>query len=178
MRLIAFILCLLPASLAANDWGAFNTPGAVAIMRHALAPGTGDPDDFDITDCRTQRNLDDKGRAQSKAIGQALRDRGIVFEAVYASQWCRTRDTAELMDVGAVEDAPYLNSFFADRSTSADQTAEAFRVVSSADFPLMMVTHQVNITALTGRFTTSGEILIINIEGGHVNVLGSVLIEP
>ena len=178
MRFIAFILCLLPAPLSANDWDAFNNPGVVAIMRHALAPGTGDPANFDITDCRTQRNLDDKGRAQSKAIGEALRDRGIVFEAVYASQWCRTRDTAELMDVGTVEDAPYLNSFFSDRSTSAAQTAEAFRVVSAADFPLMMVTHQVNISALTGRFTSSGEILIINIEDDKINVLGSVLIDP
>ena len=112
MRWIVAILFLLPASVAANDWDALTEPGAFAIMRHALAPGTGDPADFRLDDCTTQRNLDARGREQARAIGAAFRDRGITFDVVLTSQWCRTRETAELLGLGEVVEAPALNSFF------------------------------------------------------------------
>ena len=122
MRLVALLLLLMPSTVQANDWDAFSEPGAIAIMRHALAPGTGDPANLEIGDCSTQRNLDDRGRAQARAIGEALRQQGITFDAVLSSQWCRTRETAELLHVGPVTEAPSLNSFFRDRSTRDDQT--------------------------------------------------------
>lgn len=117
MRLIVLILTLLPGLAFANDWDVLDQPGAIAIMRHALAPGTGDPSDFDVTDCSTQRNLDDRGRAQARAIGKAFRDPDITFDAVLTSQWCRCRETAALLGLGTPRAEPALNSFFSDFST-------------------------------------------------------------
>lgn len=179
MRLILTLLfTLLPTLALANDWDALSEPGAVAIMRHALAPGGGDPANFDIADCTTQRNLDDRGRDQARAIGAALRDRGFTFDRVLTSQWCRCRDTATLLDVGPVTEAPALNSFFQDRSTSDAQTADAQGIISATEGTLMMVTHQVNITALTGVFPSSGEIIVIRATDTGVEVLGKIEIAP
>ncbi|MHA3976073.1 histidine phosphatase family protein [Halovulum sp. GXIMD14794] len=147
-------------------------------MRHALAPGTGDPANLEIGDCSTQRNLDDRGRAQARAIGEALRQQGITFDAVLSSQWCRTRETAELLRVGPVTEAPSLNSFFRDRSTRDDQTKATQDLIAGLDGRLMLVTHQVNISALVGRSTRSGEILVIRQTEGGTEVLGSILIQP
>ncbi|PUB17223.1 phosphohistidine phosphatase SixA [Yoonia sediminilitoris] len=162
----------------ANDWDAFSEPGAIAIMRHALAPGIGDPPEFTIDDCDTQRNLDERGRAQATAIGAALREKGISFDVVFTSQWCRTRETAELLEIGPVTAAPSLNSFFADFSTQDQQTAETNALIAETDDRLMLVTHQVNISALTGQGTRSGEVLIIRPTVNGVQVLGSILIQP
>lgn len=147
-------------------------------MRHALAPGTGDPANFDIEDCSTQRNLDDRGRAQARAIGRMLRDEGILFDQVLTSQWCRCRETAELLDVGPVADAPALNSFFRDRAREADQTAAAQGLLRDAPGPAMFVTHQVNITALTGVFPASGEIIVVRATDDGIEVLGQIEIAP
>lgn len=179
MRATAFlILFLLPGLAFANDWDALKQPGAMAIMRHALAPGTGDPSAFKLGDCATQRNLDARGREQARRIGEAFRARGIAFAQVRSSQWCRTRETAELLDLGPVSDAPSLNSFFQDFSTRERQTRETRELIGSAGGRLMLVTHQVNISALTGRGTRSGEILVIRETDGDIEVLGSILIDP
>ena len=123
-RLVCLFL-LWPGILWANDWDALDTPGAFAIMRHALAPGTGDPARFALDDCSTQRNLDDRGRAQARRIGAAFAERGITFGAVLTSQWCRCRDTATLLALGPVKDAPAFNSFFRNRRQEGPRTAAA-----------------------------------------------------
>jgi phosphohistidine phosphatase SixA len=172
------------AEAAASDdeaWAAMARPGTAAIMRHALAPGTGDPAELKVGDCSTQRNLDERGRAQARRIGAALRERGITFDRVLTSQWCRCRETAELLDVGPVEEFPALNSFFRDRSTRDAQTREArTRLMDLVPGEkVMVVTHQVNISALTGEPTASGEMLVLGIgAGGAVDVLGEILIRP
>jgi phosphohistidine phosphatase SixA len=173
-----YLLALLPTLALANDWEALDQPGAHAIMRHALAPGGGDPAGFDVTDCATQRNLDDRGRDQARRIGEALRERGFTFDTVLTSQWCRCRETAELLNVGPVTEAPALNSFFQDRATRDAQTAATREIIAAADRPMMLVTHQVNISALTGQFTSSGEILVIRETDGRLEVLGSIDIDP
>jgi phosphohistidine phosphatase SixA len=178
MRWFAILLLLLPGLAQANDWDAFSEAGAIAIMRHALAPGTGDPANLTIGDCSTQRNLDERGRAQAKAIGAALRDQGINFDLVFSSQWCRTRETAELLDMGPVVEVPSLNSFFRDFSTRDQQTSETRKLIAETEGRLMLVTHQVNISALTGRSTRSGEVLVIRATDAGVEVLGSILIHP
>lgn len=162
----------------ANDWDALDQPGAVAIMRHALAPGTGDPANFTLGDCSTQRNLDARGQAQARAIGQAMRDRGHRFDQVLASQWCRTMETAELLDLGEVVETPALNSFFQDRSTRDTQTETIRDMLMNTDEKLFMVTHFVNISALTGQSTGSGEILIIRAQNGQIELLGRIDIAP
>jgi phosphohistidine phosphatase SixA len=178
MRCFVLFLLFLPNLARANDWDALSEPGAIAIMRHALAPGTGDPANLRIGDCSTQRNLDERGRDQARAIGAALRERGIKFDDVLSSQWCRTRETAELLDIGPVTEAPPLNSFFRDFSTRDQQTADTLELIAELDGRLMLVTHQVNISALTGQSTRSGEVLIIRATGDDVEVLGSILIQP
>lgn len=174
--IFGLLLAALPAM--ANDWDSLKTPGAIAIMRHALAPGGSDPAGFTLGECATQRNLDDRGRDQATRTGAALRARGVVFDTVFTSQWCRTRETAELLDVGPVVEAPALNSFFDDRSTRDSQTRDTAQLLGDTPGRLMLVTHQVNISALAGRSTRSGEILVIVPQGDSFQVIGSILIAP
>lgn len=178
MKLVVLLFLALSSSALADDWEALKQTGVVAVMRHALAPGTGDPPNFALDDCTTQRNLDDRGRAQAREIGEALRSRGIVFDHVLTSQWCRTRETAELLNVGPVEDASALNSFFSDFASRDRQTRETLDLIARTEGRMLLVSHQVNISALTGRGTGSGEILSIQLTDGGVKVTGSVLIEP
>jgi len=178
MRWILCLFLLIAPFAKANDWEAFSLPGATAIMRHALAPGTGDPAELTVGDCKTQRNLNERGRDQARANGAALRERNIEFETVLSSQWCRTRETADLLGLGPVIEAPALNSFFSDFSTRDQQTAKTRDLIKQAQTPAMIVTHQVNISALTGQSTRSGEILIIRLTDSGADVLGRVLIDP
>ncbi|MEM1164600.1 MAG: histidine phosphatase family protein [Pseudomonadota bacterium] len=155
-------------------------PGVHAIMRHALAPGTGDPAGFQVRDCRTQRNLDDRGRTQAMATGEKMRSLGADFDAVRTSQWCRCKDTADLLALGPVVEDAVLNSFFEDRSTATAQTdaLRAFLADLPPDRRVMLVTHQVNITALTGRAISSGEVFLIRHTESRVEVLGRLLVAP
>jgi broad specificity phosphatase PhoE len=181
LRLAVVILLSLPTALLANDWDALKQPGAIALMRHALAPGGGDPEGFTLGDCRTQRNLDNRGRDQARRIGAALRAEGIAFDAVWASEWCRSFETAELLGMGAVTARPMLNSFFAGRGDRQGQTADTLLALSqlSADMRVLLVSHQVNITALTGVVPASGEIIVAQRRAdGTLEVTGRVNIAP
>lgn len=143
-------------------WDALGQ-GAIVLFRHALAPGIGDPSSFDLNDCASQRNLNEEGRVQARRMGERLKAQGIRIGAVWASQWCRTRETAQLMDVGPVTDAPAFNSFFADRDDEPGRTLLAHDRLSAWQGPgvLVVVTHQVNVSALTGIFLRSGEGVVL-----------------
>ncbi len=148
----------------------------MALMRHALAPGTGDPADFSLEDCATQRNLSAEGRRQAVRIGEAFRRNGIERARVFSSQWCRCRETARLIDLGAVAPLPALNSFF-QRWEQRDSRTQALRQwLSTQDLstPTVLVTHQVNITALTGRGAASGEIVVVAVGEGGFEALGGI----
>ncbi len=158
---------LLLFALAAPAWAqppgieALREPGAVALLRHADAPGTGDPAGFALGDCATQRNLGDAGRAQARAIGARLRRAG-VRARVFSSAWCRTRETADLLGLGPVTLLPALNSFFQDSAAGPAQTEALRRFIADwTGGPLILVTHQVNITALTGVYPRSGELVLL-----------------
>jgi len=153
-------------------------PRTHAIMRHAIAPGTGDPASFTLGDCATQRNLDDRGRSQARAIGAALRAAGVSVTKVLSSQWCRSAETARLLDLGPVSEAPALNSFFADRSTRDAQTEATRRLLAALPDgeTAVLVSHQVNITALTGVYPRSGEVVVLKVgNDGAVEVVGRFL---
>jgi phosphohistidine phosphatase SixA len=158
-------------------WTALRRPGAVALIRHARAPGTGDPPGFRPGDCATQRNLSDEGRTQARKLGAALRDRGIGIGRVLTSEWCRARDTATLA-FGTAEAFSALNSFFGDRTDEPEQTAAAKKAIADwrGEGVLVMVTHQVNITALTGVFPREGEIVVVRSRDGRVDVEGRVFV--
>lgn len=155
-----------------------NTPGYVVMMRHAEAPGTGDPANFKLGDCSTQRNLSAEGRAQARQIGQAFRRRNIQIAEVLSSQWCRCLDTAKLLQLGPVKPFPALNSFFQNRRTEAKQTAAVrqrilnHRKISGV---LILVTHQVNITAISGIVPRSGASVVLKgSDHGEVKVIGQL----
>jgi len=155
-------------------------PRTHAILRHAIAPGTGDPPGFTLGDCATQRNLDDRGRAQARAIGAANRDTGETVDHGLTSQWCRSAQTAALLDLGPVREEAALNSFFSDRSTEPAQTAALRRLLASlpAEETAVLVSHQVNITALTGIYPRSGEVVILRVaEDGGLETIGRFLVD-
>ena len=170
------------AEAAKNDakdelWKALKAGKAIALMRHAIAPGTGDPAEFELGNCKTQRNLSEEGRKQAKAIGDIFRARGISSATVYSSAWCRTRDTAALLDLGKVQTFPPLNSFFANPKAKPFQTRKLklFVLRARGDTPKVLVTHQVNITALTGKFAKSGEIIVVQpTKDKKIKVLGAL----
>ncbi|MDX2006549.1 MAG: histidine phosphatase family protein [Meiothermus sp.] len=179
MRILFFAVALLATWVqpvqAQSDWSALQS-GAVVLFRHAIAPGTGDPANFRLNDCATQRNLDDAGRAQARRIGEQFRARNINVARVLTSQWCRTRETAQLAFPGLPQDEPAFNSFFSDRSTEAEQTRAARQILARWRGPgvLVVVTHQVNITALTGVVPESGEGVVVRVGEGGLEVLGRV----
>lgn len=148
-------------------------PGMVLLMRHATAPGTGDPETMRLGDCNTQRNLSDAGRAEAQAIGHRFRATGIGFDRILSSQWCRTTETAELLDLGPVMPFPPANSFFSNRAAAERQTAAVLAYLASLPegHRVLIVTHQVNITALTGIVPRSGEIVITRRVGNRLEVL-------
>ncbi|MBM0742045.1 histidine phosphatase family protein [Phormidium sp. CLA17] len=153
-------------------------PGYVVLMRHAEAPGTGDPANFQLKDCSTQRNLSASGRAQAAKIGQAFRDRAIPIAKIFSSQWCRCLDTARLLNLGAVEPFPALNSFFQNSNREPRQTATIRQWIknkSSQKGVSILVTHQVNITALTNIFPRQGELIVLNTTAdGTIKVVGRI----
>ncbi len=145
-----------------TGWGAL-APTGVVLFRHAQAPGVGDPPQFKLGDCATQRNLSAEGREQARRLGERFRARGVQVGAVRTSQWCRTRETAELAFPGQARDAPAFNSFFGDYGSAPAQTAAALAELAAWRGPgvLVVVTHQVNITALTGVYPASGEGVVV-----------------
>lgn len=180
LGIVVALLAAPAVAQSAPQWELLNRPGAIAMMRHALAPGTGDPANFRLDDCSTQRNLNDRGRAQARAIGDAFRANGVAVDRVLTSAWCRAEETARLLDLAPVETFAPLNSFFRDRSGRDRQTEEtrAFLAGLADDVVPVLVTHQVNITALTGRFASSGEIVAITVSpDGTVKVLGEIAVD-
>jgi len=144
--------------------------GHVLMIRHALAPGTGDPPEFHLGDCATQRNLDERGRAQARAIGTWLRARGVTTAQVFASQWCRCLETARLMGVGSVVELPALNSFYeqpSNREPNLRALREFLATRPAQGTPTVLVTHQVTIAAITGSGVSSGEGVLVELERGH-----------
>ncbi|MGO3243315.1 MAG: histidine phosphatase family protein [Halomonas sp.] len=143
-------------------------------MRHSLAPGIGDPPGFERGRCETQRNLSAAGRTQVQAVGRAFRARDIPIAAVYSSSWCRALDTAELMAVSPVEPTPWLGSFFRGRGDQASITQAAQEQIAAWQEPgdLLLVTHQVNITALIGGGVGSGEMIVVRPMDESLQVVG------
>ncbi|MCO7229877.1 histidine phosphatase family protein [Halomonas sp. CnH100-B] len=174
--MLSGLFSLLPLTTHANTatWQALQEGGLVILMRHSLAPGIGDPPGFVLEACETQRNLSSEGRAHAVAAGQALRERGVAIDAVYSSEWCRALETAELMALGSVVPAPWLNSFFRGRGDQVAITQAARERMAGWQGPgnMLLVTHQVNITALTGGGVSSGEMVVVRPQEEGFTVVG------
>ena len=172
---LAILLSLTAAAVAAEDalsqW--VGKPDHVIVLRHARAPGTGDPANFRLGDCSTQRVLSEEGRRQAARIGKRLRAAGLAETTVYSSQWCRCLETARLLAVGPVVELPALNSFFRSPGEEEKYNRELRAWIASADLsrPVVLVTHQVNITALTGIVPAEGEVLVLRRGPVKVNIV-------
>jgi broad specificity phosphatase PhoE len=178
LQLLAMLGALVSGATPAMDdtalWDGLKSGRHVALMRHAQAPGVGDPAGFRLDDCGTQRNLSAEGRQQAEQAGALLRRMGVNRATVYSSQWCRCLDTARGLGLGPVRPQPALNSFFENGGTEKAQTEQLRGLIRQrpAGAPLVLVTHQVNITALTGLVPASGEIVVLRAEGDQLAVAG------
>ena len=178
-QLLAMLAMLLGQPAMADDsalWAGLRSGDAIALMRHAQAPGTGDPAGFRLGDCATQRNLSAQGRRQAQDIGALFRKNGVASATVYSSQWCRCLDTASGLALGPVMPQPALNSFFDDAGRDPEQTEALRQLIRQRPpgTPMVMVTHQVNITALTNVYPGSGEIIVVRPDQGRLTVLGRI----
>ena len=140
----------------------------VLLMRHADAPGYGDPAGYVISQCSTQRNLGEYGITQAKTIGVWLTNQGIQKAEVFSSPWCRCLDTASLLNKGPVKIELSLGSFFDDMSLEKKQTKalEEFiknELAKQLKTPLILVTHHVNIQAFTGKVVAVGDMVLVKV---------------
>jgi len=164
-----------PVAAEETLWDLLRGGGQVVLIRHAsTVAGLGDPPGFRVEDCATQRNLSETGRAEARRIGVVFRRRGIPVDRVMSSRWCRCLETARLA-FGRVEPWPPLDSFFEDRSREPEQTraVRALMAEPRAGGTLVLITHQVNITALTGIVPAMGEMIVLSPQpGGNVRIAG------
>ena len=168
------LLWSMVAGLPAAADNAARFDGTVLFMRHALAPGIGDPDNFSIKDCRTQRNLDETGRTQARAIGAKLAAADIKLSAIYSSYWCRCLETAQLLDLGPVTPFDGLNSFFqnhAPRDATLAKLRQKLDSMPRSAPASLMVTHSVTILAITGLSVASGGVVIYDLKTGTAREL-------
>jgi len=161
--------------------GELAKPGRVLMLRHARAPGFGDPPNFVIGDCSTQRNLDASGRAQARQLGTRLRAVALPNARALSSQWCRALETARLLDLGPVESMPALNSFFArpdDRDRNLDALRSFLATLPVDGRPVILVTHQVVVNAFTEATPPAGGGSVFQINGTQTPVwLGVIPME-
>ncbi len=174
---LALALLALPVQARASEalWTLLKAGGQVVIMRHA-ATDQSLPDSVRprLDDCSTQRNLSAAGREDAQRIGAAFKARGIAVDGVRSSPWCRCIDTARLA-FGSVEVWSQLNSVFRDRSREPEQSRAVRELVTRhRRGTLVFVTHQVNITALTGLYPDEGEMIILTPQGDGFTVAGQL----
>ena len=163
---LSVLLLFAPAAMAdeAGDaWAALAKGGHVVLIRHGNAPPGygGDPPGFKVSDCSTQRNLDELGRDQARALGEAFRKYGVRVDRTVASPWCRTQETARLMAIGEVESSwalvPDTNPL------TTPRLGELKTVVSGWRGPgtLVLVTHALTVRPLVGFLPNQAEAVVL-----------------
>ena len=138
------------------------------LMRHTLAPGVGDPANYSLEDCKTQRNLNAEGKAQAVFVGEWLKKQGVKNAELHSSVWCRCKDTAALLNFGEYKVEPALASFFDDMSKAKESNLKLQRFIagkmkSKGDKALIMVTHHVNILEFMGENIASGDMVLAKV---------------
>ena len=170
MKYIKFIIIILisltssiKAEIDKDILASLKEGNKLIFIRHAYAPGGGDPDNFDINDCNTQRNLSDSGRQQAKNISNFFIENQINFKKVYSSEWCRCKETAKIA-FGDFETKNFLNSFFSQKfaKNRKKQMNDLNNFVDNYkdDGNLVFVTHYVVISEALNYAPSSGEIVV------------------
>ena len=163
--ILIFFLFLLNKTSFANEniVEILKKGGNIIFIRHAIAPGNGDPQNFDISNCSTQRNLSKEGELQALKIGKFFKENDIKLTKVLSSEWCRCKDTAKIA-FGNYETKNFLNSFYDDRfSENKDKQILEFQKFIrnwNKTGNLVFVTHYVVISEILNKATSSGEIVI------------------
>jgi len=160
---LALRLIVAPTEAVADErdaWAALVNGSHVALVRHGSAPpGYGDPPGFKIDDCATQRNMDERGRAQARAVGEAFRQHSVPVDRILSSPWCRCLETARLMALGPVESVMAV--------ASSDRSPERLVVLKQmvADWrgpgTLVLVTHALTVRALVGIMPEQAETVVV-----------------
>ena len=174
MKFIKFFLLILLSfnilvKANSNDklQGLLKEGGKLIFIRHAVAPGGGDPEDFDILKCETQRNLNKDGIVQSKNIGKFFSDNNIKIDKVLSSEWCRCKQTAQYA-FNKYETKSFLNSFFSAKfaNNKNKQINDLKKYIKewSGDNNLVLVTHYVTIQEVLNVTSSSGELIITDIK--------------
>ncbi len=163
----------LPSLARTEPWPALRQGGLLLFMRHANAPGIGDPANFRVEDCSTQRNLSQAGRDQAVAVGENLRRNGVSWQSVQSSRWCRCLDTARLA-FGAAEPFELLNSSFAGRPDVTPELKAHLLALPRDGANRIYVTHMVNIMRLLGVNTADAEIVLARKTGESLQTLGTL----
>ena len=174
--ILVFFLFLLNKSSFANEniVEILKKENNIIFIRHTIAPGNGDPSNFDILDCATQRNLSKDGELQALKIGNFFKKNDVKITKVLSSEWCRCKDTAKIV-FGIYETKNFLNSFYDERfSENKDKQILDFqKFIKSWNYSgnLALVTHYVVISEILDLATSSGEIIITD---NNLEFLGSL----
>ena len=179
----ALLISLLGQSAMANEeaiWDKLqgtNPKGYVLLLRHTIAPGVGDPENFKLNDCSTQRNLSQVGRDDAKAVGDWIKRRDIKISRVESSRWCRAKETAQLLGIGKVRLNSNLDSLFESANPAkAIQTVRVKKQIvdwRNKSGLLVLVGHFVNIGAVAGVGVGSGEGVLVKADSkGKITVVG------
>jgi len=167
IKIILFLLISFNTSLKANSeynvQKILNEGGKLIFIRHAYAPGGGDPDNFDISNCASQRNLNEKGIEQAKKIGNFFLEKNIMIEKILSSEWCRCKQTAKYA-FKIYETKSFLNSFFsqkfADNKDKQIKDLKEYIKKWNGKSNLIFVTHYVVILETLNISVSSGEIVV------------------
>ena len=182
--IFSLIFTLSPQTSIANDLAIWDKlqgtapKGYVLLLRHSLAPGVGDPENFDLRDCSTQRNLSAVGRQDAQDVGRWLARREIKIARVESSRWCRAKETANLLNLGKVRLNRNLDSLFEESDAlNHPQTIKVRKQIvdhRNKSGMLILVGHFVNIAALTNVGVDSGEGVLVRADSkGVIKVVGS-----
>lgn len=181
VTLLACALALGVRAVRADEaaaWAALRAgEPVVALMRHGLAPGSGDPAGWRLDDCATQRNLDDEGRAEARSAGARLRQQRVRFAKVLSSPWCRCVETARLVEMGPVEvDDRFANAvMLPERRDALQRDGRAAIAAWKGPGPLLVVSHGETIRLLTGRSTSTAEIVVVRADAdGTPREIGAI----
>ena len=181
LRFFLIIFILLISSVKADFnkklFNQLGDGGKLIFIRHAYAPGSGDPSNFNLNDCSTQRNLSEEGRKQAEYIGKFFRDKKIKIDKVLSSEWCRCKETAEI----AFKDystKSFLNSFYSSKfKKNKDKQINALNNYINkfkSNKNLVLITHYVLISEVLNYGPSSGEIVVSD---KNFNIIGTIEID-
>ena len=184
MKFIKFFIVIfislassVKADLNKNLFNQLKEGGKLIFIRHAYAPGSGDPNNFNLNDCSTQRNLSEEGKKQAEKIGKFFRDKKIKIDKVLSSEWCRCKETAKISFKNFSTNS-FLNSFYSSKfAKNKDKQIDAlnnYLLKFKSAKNLILVTHYVLISEVLNYGPSSGEIVVSD---KNFNIIGTIKID-